>query len=46
MLTGPGPASKKALAKAGLRAEDMDLIEINEAFAAVALRLVQDLDVD
>jgi len=46
MLTGPGPASKKALAKAGLKASDMDLIEINEAFAAVALRLVRDLDVD
>ena len=46
MLSGPGPASKKALAKAGLKASDMDLIEINEAFAAVALRLVQDLDVD
>jgi acetyl-CoA C-acetyltransferase len=46
MLTGPGPASKKALEKAGLKAEDMDLIEINEAFAAVALRLVKDLDVD
>ena len=46
MLTGPGPASKKALAKAGLTASDMDLIEINEAFAAVALRLVRDLDVD
>ncbi len=46
MLTGPGPASKKALKKAGLKASDLDLIEINEAFAAVALRLVQDLDVD
>ncbi len=46
MLTGPGPASKKALEKAGLKASDMDLIEINEAFAAVALRLVKDLDVD
>ncbi|MBA2350079.1 MAG: acetyl-CoA C-acetyltransferase [Solirubrobacterales bacterium] len=46
MLTGPGPASKKALKKAGLEASDLDLIEINEAFAAVALRLVQDLDVD
>ena len=46
MLTGPGPASRKALAKAGLQASDMDLIEINEAFAAVALRLVRDLDVD
>jgi len=46
MLTGPAPASRKALAKAGLKAEDLDLIEINEAFAAVALRLVRDLDVD
>ncbi len=46
MLTGPGPASKKALAKAGLTVEDLDLIEINEAFASVALRLVKDLDAD
>nr|MBA2765249.1 acetyl-CoA C-acetyltransferase [Thermoleophilaceae bacterium] len=46
MLTGPAPASRKALEKAGLKAEDMDLIEINEAFAAVALRLVRDLDLD
>src|ERR1700712_1235261 len=46
MLTGPGPASKKALAKAGLKAEDLDLIEINEAFAAVVLRFVRDLDLD
>ncbi len=46
MLTGPGPASKKALAKAGLKASDLHLIEINEAFAAVALRLVRDLDLD
>jgi len=46
MLTAPGPASKKALAKAGITADDLDLIEINEAFAAVALRLVRDLDVD
>ncbi|MGJ9422328.1 acetyl-CoA C-acetyltransferase [Aeromicrobium sp. CF3.5] len=43
MLTGPGPASKKALAKAGLSIEDIDLIEINEAFAAVAMRLMRDL---
>jgi acetyl-CoA C-acetyltransferase len=43
MLTGPGPASKKALAKAGLTIDDIDLIEINEAFAAVALRLMKDL---
>jgi acetyl-CoA C-acetyltransferase len=46
MLTAPGPASKKALKKAGLTVDDIDLIEINEAFAAVALRLVRDLDAD
>ncbi len=45
MLTGPGPASKKALAKAGLTLDDIDLVEINEAFASVALRLQRDLDV-
>ena len=45
MLTGPGPASKKALAKAGLTMDDIDLVEINEAFASVVLRLQQDLDV-
>ncbi|MCW3039052.1 MAG: acetyl-CoA C-acetyltransferase [Solirubrobacterales bacterium] len=46
MLTGPAPASLKALEKAGLKASDLDLIEINEAFAAVALRLIRDLDID
>jgi acetyl-CoA C-acetyltransferase len=46
MLTAPGPASKKALQKAGLKASDLDLVEINEAFAAVALRLIKDLDID
>jgi acetyl-CoA C-acetyltransferase len=46
MLTGPAPASRKALEKAGLKASDMDLVEINEAFAAVALRLIRDLDID
>jgi acetyl-CoA C-acetyltransferase len=45
MLTGPGPASEKALAKAGLTIDDIDLVEINEAFASVALRLQRDLDV-
>jgi acetyl-CoA C-acetyltransferase len=44
MLTGPAPASRKALAKAGLTVDDLDLVEINEVFAAVALRFVQDLD--
>jgi acetyl-CoA C-acetyltransferase len=44
MLTGPAPASRKALAKAGLTVDDIDLFEINEAFAAVALRFMRDLD--
>ncbi|MET7934243.1 acetyl-CoA C-acetyltransferase [Streptomyces sp. NPDC005322] len=43
MLTGPAPASRKALAKAGLTIEDIDLVEINEAFAAVVLRFVEDM---
>ena len=43
MLTGPAPASRKALAKAGLTADDMDLVEINEAFAAVVLRFAKDM---
>jgi acetyl-CoA C-acetyltransferase len=43
MLTGPAPASKKALAKAGLSIDDMDLIEMNEAFAAVVMRFVRDM---
>ncbi|MET0928279.1 MAG: acetyl-CoA C-acyltransferase, partial [Aeromicrobium sp.] len=43
MLTGPGPASLKALDRAGLSIGDIDLLEINEAFAAVALRLMKDL---
>ncbi|MBB5112933.1 acetyl-CoA C-acetyltransferase [Micromonospora echinospora] len=45
MLTGPAPAARKALAKAGLGVEDLDLVEINEAFAAVVLRFVADLGV-
>ena len=44
MLTGPAPASRKALAKAGLTPADIDLFEINEAFAAVAMRFMRDLD--
>ena len=43
MLTGPAPAARKALAKAGLGVADLDLVEINEAFAAVVLRFVADL---
>jgi acetyl-CoA C-acetyltransferase len=46
MLTGPAPASRKALAKAGLTVEDIDLVEINEAFAAVVLRFVRDMGFD
>jgi acetyl-CoA C-acetyltransferase len=45
MLTGPAPASRKALAKAGLSVEDIDLFEINEAFAAVALRYMRDMGI-
>jgi acetyl-CoA C-acetyltransferase len=45
MLTGPAPASRKALAKAGLSVDDIDLIEMNEAFAAVVLRFAADLGV-
>jgi acetyl-CoA C-acetyltransferase len=44
MLTGPAPASRKALARAGLSVDDIDLFEINEAFAAVAMRFMRDLD--
>lgn len=46
MLTGPAPAARKALAKAGLTAADIDLVEINEAFAAVVLRFVHELGFD
>ena len=42
MLTGPTPACKKALAKAGMTADDIDLWEINEAFAAVPLNTAHD----
>lgn len=43
MLTGPAPATRKALAKAGLTIEDIDLVEINEAFAGVVLRFARDM---
>ncbi|MFB7271006.1 acetyl-CoA C-acetyltransferase [Streptomyces sp. NPDC056244] len=43
MLTGPAPATRKALAKAGLTIDDIDLVEINEAFAAVVLRFVEEM---
>jgi acetyl-CoA C-acetyltransferase len=46
MLTGPGPASERCLKKAGMTAEDIDLWEINEAFAAVPLKTIRDLGLD
>ena len=45
MLTGPAPACRTALAKAGLTVEDIDLVEMNEAFAAVVLRFMRDMDI-
>jgi len=45
MLTGPAPAARKALAKAGLTASDIDLWEINEAFASVAMRFMKDMGI-
>ncbi len=45
MLTGPAPASRKALAKAGLTADDIDLYEVNEAFAAVVLKFRKDMNI-
>jgi len=45
MLTGPTPACRKALARAGLGAADIDLWEINEAFAAVPMKTARDLGV-
>ncbi|HEY8973559.1 MAG TPA: acetyl-CoA C-acetyltransferase [Burkholderiaceae bacterium] len=45
MLTGPTPACRKALAKAGLKAGDIDLWEINEAFAVVPMKTARDLGV-
>ncbi len=46
MLTGPAPAARKALAKAKLTVDELDLVEINEAFAAVVLRFVRDMGLD
>lgn len=45
MLTGPAPAARKALDKAGLTIEDIDLFEVNEAFAAVVMRFMTELNV-
>ena len=45
MLTGPAPATRKALAKAGLNVDDIDLFEVNEAFASVVMKFMQDMGV-
>lgn len=45
MLNGPVPAAQKALKKAGLSVEDIDLFEVNEAFAAVPMKFIKDLGV-
>ena len=45
MLTGPMPATRKALAKAGLTVDDIDLFEVNEAFAAVPMRFMREMGV-
>lgn len=45
MLTGPAPAARKALEKAGLTVADIDLWEINEAFASVAMRFMKDMGI-
>jgi acetyl-CoA C-acetyltransferase len=46
MLTGPSDVSRKALKKAGMSVNDIDLYELNEAFASVVLRMMQALDID
>jgi len=46
MLTAPAPASKRAIAKAGMTFDDIDLFEVNEAFAAVVLRFLAETGVD
>ena len=46
MLTAPGPAAKRCVTKAGMTFDDIDLFEVNEAFAAVVLRFFKDTGVD
>ncbi|MFC3893244.1 acetyl-CoA C-acetyltransferase [Lentzea rhizosphaerae] len=45
MLTGPAPSARKALDKAGLSVEDIDLFEVNEAFSSVVLKFLRDMDI-
>jgi acetyl-CoA C-acetyltransferase len=44
MLLGPGPASRKVLARAGMKAAEIDLWEVNEAFASVVLRFMREME--
>ncbi|MFM2070574.1 MAG: hypothetical protein RLZZ623_837 [Actinomycetota bacterium] len=46
MLTAPGPASRKCLERAGMTVDDIDLWEINEAFAAIPMKAIRDLGID
>lgn len=46
MLSAPIPATRHALAKTGLRASDIDVVEINEAFASVVLAWLREIDID
>ena len=46
MLTGPAPATRKALKRAKMKISDVDLIEVNEAFAAVVLRFMKEMNID
>jgi len=45
MLTGPGPAARKALKVAGMSVEDIDLFEVNEAFASVVMRFIDEMGI-
>ncbi|HEY2166337.1 MAG TPA: acetyl-CoA C-acetyltransferase [Jatrophihabitantaceae bacterium] len=45
MLTGPAPSARKALAKASMTPDQIDLFEVNEAFAAVVMKFMRDMDV-
>jgi acetyl-CoA C-acetyltransferase len=46
MLTAPTPATQRCLAKAGMKVSDIDLFEINEAFAAIPMKVIRDLGLD
>ena len=46
MLTGPGPAARKALKVAGMEVADIDLFEVNEAFASVVMRFIDEMEIN